>query len=155
MYTLEMKRIVHAPISVVWEVISDHALFGQVAPNLSQVHVLAGHGEGMSRRCTSNGGDSWEESCVLWNPGRQYSFEVTNRSERYPLKQMRGTFGCAPASDGVEITIRFDYLPKLNPPLLGNVMNWLGQRSARGTVEAILEGWERAIQERSQQVQAA
>jgi hypothetical protein len=155
MYRLEMKRTVQAPVSVVWDVISDHRLFGQVAPNLSHVEVIAGQGEGMTRRCTSTGGDSWEESCVLWNPGREYSFEVTNRSARYPLKQMRGTFGCIQSPDGVEITVRFDYLPKFDPPLVGGLMNWLGQWAAQGAIQVILDGWEKTIRERSQKLQAA
>jgi hypothetical protein len=155
MYSFEAKRVVRAPLGVVWEVISDHALFGQVAPNLSHVQVLDGQGEGMSRRCTNTEGDSWEESCVVWNPGREYTFEVTNHSDRYPLKQMRGTFGCAEVSGGVEITVRFDYLPKFDPPLMGGLMNWLGQRAAQGSVRAIFDGWEKAISERRHRSQAA
>jgi hypothetical protein len=155
MYTIEASRLVHAPASVVWAVISDQEYFGIVAPNLSSVQVLSGHGQGMRRRCTGSDGDAWEETCLLWDEGQRYRFEVDHHSPTYPLSKMIGTFGLEEQADGVRIILRFDYIPKFNPPVVGWLVNQLARRSGLTMCEAIFDGWEAAIHQRLAAQQAA
>lgn len=151
MFTYKTSRMIHAPAEVVWDVISDHSLFGQIAPNLRQVVVLHGAGEGMSRQCTGSDGTNWTESCTLWQPQRAYAFEVMTSDPKYPLSKMIGTFTMDEAPSGIRVGMRFDYELKFNPPLLGWLMNKLASRSSAALTEAIFDGWEQAIAERTRQ----
>lgn len=151
MYTLELTHLIHAPASIVWEVISDHPFFGEVAPNLSHVEVLDGDGLGMRRRCTGTDGVSWTEECVLWREGEVYAFEVDTSAPGYPLARMVGTFGLEQRTDGVFITLRFDYLPRFNPPLLGWLMNQVLKRAGMRAAKTIMDRWEAEIKRRAQQ----
>lgn len=149
MYIYEASRIVHGPADVVWDVISDHVLFGQIAPNLSQVVVLHGEGEGMTRQCTGSDGTNWAESCTLWQPHRAYAFEVISSDPQYPLSKMTGTFTMDETSLGIRVGMRFDYALKFNPPLLGWLMNKLASRSSAALTEAIFDGWEAVMKKTS------
>ncbi|MEZ4669456.1 MAG: SRPBCC family protein [Anaerolineae bacterium] len=151
MYTFQARRTLHAPAEVVWDVISDHTLFGQVAPNLRQVVVLDGAGEGMSRQCTGSDGTNWTETCTLWQPHEAYVFEVISSDPAYPLRKMTGTFTMNELSSSVDIGMRFDYELKFNPPLLGWLMNKFAARSSIALTEAIFDGWEAAIAARTRQ----
>lgn len=149
MYTYETDRVINAPADAVWAVISDHALFGQVAPNLHQVVVLAGEGAGMQRRCTGKDGSEWGETCTLWQPGKVYAFEVVTSDKSYPFKKMTGTFTMDEIAAGIRVGMRFDYIPKFNPPLFGWLVNWLLARGAATMTQAIFDGWNAAIKERT------
>ncbi len=150
MYKLELQRLVNAPASTVWQVISDHAFYGEIAPNLHRVEVLNGDGLGMQRRCTGTDGVSWTEECVLWREGEVYAFEVDTSAPGYPLARMKGTFGLEQRADGVLITMRFDYLPKFNPPLLGWLLDRALKRAAMPLAKAIMDRWEAEIMRRVQ-----
>jgi hypothetical protein len=155
MYKLELKRHVNAPPHVAWEVISDHTFFGEAAPNLHSVEVLKGDSLGMQRRCTGADGVSWTEECVLWREGEVYAFEVDASAPGYPLARMRGTFGLKQHPSGVLISVRFDYLPRFNPPLLGWLMDKALKRAALPTVRTLMDRWEAEIVRRVQQRHAA
>ena len=42
MTRIRMQRSIDAPAAVVWEVVTDHELYGELAPNLSTVEVVEG-----------------------------------------------------------------------------------------------------------------
>lgn len=48
---------------------------------------------------------------------------------------------------GIRVGMRFDYIPKFNPPLLGWLMNWLLGRTASKLTAAIFDGWQAAVAE--------
>ncbi|HKJ59201.1 MAG TPA: SRPBCC family protein [Halobacteriales archaeon] len=63
---LTRHRTADAPPSAVWDVVTDHALYADVAPNLATVEVLGGEGTGHVRRCVDTDGNEWTESCSHW-----------------------------------------------------------------------------------------
>lgn len=79
-----VKRIVKAPKSVVWDVMTDHPAYADVASNISKVEVLSGDGLGMKRRCYGPKGESWDETCDVFEPGSAYGFRIHTEAEDYP-----------------------------------------------------------------------
>ncbi len=77
-------RIVEAPDSVVWNVISDVANYHQYADGLTDLNIISGSGEGMVRSCATTDG-LWTETCTLWKPGEQYTFVVDTQADDYPF----------------------------------------------------------------------
>jgi hypothetical protein len=133
-------RHVAAPPERVWPVISDHEGYAEVADNLSRVEVVAGEGLGMARRCTDTKGRGWNETCVLWDEGRAYSFAVYTSDYPFPLKEVRGTWGVEPAPGGSTITMEFDILPKYGA--LGRMIIGTGLKLAfSGLCERLLDKW--------------
>ena len=58
----KVKRAVRAPASTVWDVMTDHPGYADVASNISKVEVLSGDGLGMKRRCFGPKGENWSEN---------------------------------------------------------------------------------------------
>ncbi|SIT02031.1 Polyketide cyclase / dehydrase and lipid transport [Roseivivax lentus] len=79
-----VKRRVRAPVATVWDVMTDHPGYADVADNLSKVEVLSGDGLGMTRRCHGPKGESWTETCDLFEPGQAYGFRVHTEAADYP-----------------------------------------------------------------------
>ncbi|HHS89269.1 MAG TPA: SRPBCC family protein, partial [Rhodobacteraceae bacterium] len=79
-----VKRSVRAPTGIVWEVMTDHPAYADVADNISKVEVLSGDGLGMKRRCYGPKGENWVETCDLHEPGHAYGFRVHTEAEDYP-----------------------------------------------------------------------
>jgi hypothetical protein len=79
-----VKRTVRAPSGTVWKVMTDHPGYADVAENISKVEVLSGDGLGMKQRCYGPKGESWQESCDLYDPGHVYGFRVHTEAEDYP-----------------------------------------------------------------------
>lgn len=148
MSTYEITRVVNAPQSVAWDVISRVDRYHEAATNLHSVEVLSGSGVGMVRRCTDHDGKSWTESCTLWHPGEAYVFEVDTRAPGYPfpLKKMRGMFRAEPLGPNkTKIVVRFDY--SLKYPVIGSILGWLMSRMNAGNAQALMDNWESQITE--------
>jgi hypothetical protein len=79
-----VKRTVNAPTTTVWDVMTDHPRYADVASNISKVEVISGDGLGMKRRCYGPKGENWEETCDLFEPGHSYGFRVHTEAENYP-----------------------------------------------------------------------
>lgn len=79
-----VKRAVQAPVATVWEVMTDHPGYADVADNLSKVEVLSGEGLGMVRRCYGPKGESWKETCDLFKPGETFGFRIHTEADDYP-----------------------------------------------------------------------
>ncbi len=138
------SRAVAAPPEQVWPVITDHEGYADVADNLSRVEVVAGEGLGMARRCYDTKGRGWNETCVLWNEGRAYSFEVDTSDYPFPLKEVRGTWGVEPATGGSTVTMEFDIVAKYG--VLGRMLIGSGLKVAfSGLCERLLDKWEARI----------
>ena len=80
---MTFSRIIDAPRQKTWEAISDVANYHEVAPNIDNVEMVSGQGEGMVRKC-SHGNDSWTETCTLWDEGNAFHFEVNTGAPDYP-----------------------------------------------------------------------
>lgn len=138
-----------APPAVVWDVVSDHGLYAEAAPNLETVEVVEGEGAGLVRRCVDTDGNEWTERCTRWDDGSGFAVSVdVERSEfhRRLFHRFEGEWSVAPADDGVVVTVAFDFEPRFGP--LGRLIGWyLGSR-APGLVEAIFDRWEAEIDAR-------
>jgi ribosome-associated toxin RatA of RatAB toxin-antitoxin module len=149
MYSFGTSRLVNAPKDIVWEVISDLNSYADYAPNLSRSVVLSGEGVGLIRRCTDTHGGEWNETCVLWEEGRQYSIQVDTSDYPYPFTHFQGTWELEERSDGrVLITMRFDYQPKFDPPLIGPLMQIALKHSARSIAGKLMDNWVAEIERR-------
>ncbi len=149
MAVFETQRYVEAPRPLVWEVISDVELFGEVAPNLRSAHRVAGEGVGMRRTCYNLKGQGWSETCKLWEEGYRYSMEVDASDYPYPLEKMQGTWAVEEAAGGSVITMRYDYRFKYGP--LGSLVERLvGRRLFARVCKELLDNWERVIKNRQQ-----
>lgn len=149
MQTFYIDRKIDAPRDVLWDVITDHHLYGEVASNLSSAEVIEGDEEGMKRRCYNQKGESWEETCVFWEEGREFSFEVDTSNYPYPLAKMQGTWGIKGSGDNQRVFLRFDYIPKYG--FLGQLMFSLffSDDEIRNICNGILDKWESKAKELS------
>jgi hypothetical protein len=140
----KFRRSIAASCEQVWPVIADHEGYADVADNLSRVEVVAGQGLGMARRCYDNKGRGWNETCVLWDEGRTYSFEVDTSDYPFPLREVRGTWGVEPADGGSVITMTFDIVAQYGAP--GRLVMGLALRLMFSSLcERLLDKWQARI----------
>lgn len=110
--TVERSLSIDAPVSRVWEVVGALDEYHSHANTLTETVVVSGEGEGAIRHCVDNSGNGWNEMCTIWDPGRQFGFEVDVST--YPLRYrmlfraFRGTWRVDPADGGAMVTVRFD-----------------------------------------------
>jgi len=105
------QRVVKASKPAVWKVIADVANYDKVAPNIDDVKIISGEGQGMVRSC-SHGKDSWTETCSMWQEEKTYSFEVNTAAQNYPypFKFLKGTWEVQEIdSTTTKIVMLFDY----------------------------------------------
>lgn len=146
-----IDRAIDAPREILWNVITDHQLYGEAASNLSRVEVVEGRREGMKRRCYNANGEGWNETCIHWEEGIAYSFEVDTRDYPYPLSKMQGTWGISETDDEYRVYLRFDYQVKY-----GFIGRWLlnmfaGREVWEQTCNRILDRWEEEARIRANQ----
>lgn len=114
---IEATRDVGADPTQVWASVSDAGAYARFADGIAETVVLGDRGHGMVRTCTDNRGDTWQEHCSLWEPGRRYRMTVDIAS--YPwhyralLDRFEQTWEIEPAPGGARLTLRFDGQVKL------------------------------------------
>ena len=111
-----------ASAAIGWEVVSDHELYGRLAPNLSAVHLLSDadsdHGQ---RRCVARSGESWTESCDVFPDERRYEVNVDTSDYPYPLVSMAAAFRVDEIDDQrsrASAVFRYERQPTLRGALL-------------------------------------
>ncbi len=146
---LSFERIIKASKTNVWEVISDVSNYHQVAPNIDEVQIVSGKGQGMVRSC-SHGKDSWTETCSLWVEEKEYAFEVqTSASDYpYPFKYLKGNWQVEEidmSRTKVVMLFEFQYKKKFQ--------NWLLHPILKGkfskTAEELIDNWQKQIESNS------
>lgn len=143
-----VERCVAGSPKVAWQVVTDHELYGRLAPNLSDVHVQSGTGADLVRVCSNNNGDTWTETCSLWKEGEQ--FEVNVRTDRYPypLAVMRGSWWVrSDSADRTIVGMDFRYRPR--PGIKGFVFAAVMQAAFPFVLRRILSGWQHEIERRT------
>jgi len=141
-------RSVNGDRDTVWNVISDLNNYHNIAPNIDETHVVSGEGEGMVRSCSS-GGNSWSETCTVWEPGRKYSFLIDTSAPDYPypLQHLQGTWGVNPSSNGkadIEMLFEFEYKHPIQALFIHPFMgSWF-----TGVCEELLDNWEQELNKR-------
>jgi carbon monoxide dehydrogenase subunit G len=142
---VQASRMVSTPPDRVWPVLSDHTLFGRLAPNLSKVEVINEPGERLKRRCTNTAGRGWTETCTLWDNGRRFAVHVDTRTYPYPLELMRGLWQVdeVPGGHNSRIIMRFAYqaTPTIRGGLFAIALHILFPRSLR----QIFQGWQKTL----------
>lgn len=149
MPTIRYQRTVDAPVSVVWDVITDHELYAEAAPNLTSVEIIGGEADTLVRRCVDTDGNAWTEACTRWEPERGFAVGVdvaASDFHRRLFTRFEGEWSLAAAPDGVEISIGFDFTPRYGP--FGRLISWFLASRAPGIVEPIFDRWESAIDAR-------
>lgn len=106
---IEKGSALKAAPEEVWPLLTDHDLYGRLAPNLSTVQVTSEPGRPLRRRCTNTRGRGWDETCTLWEEGRRFAVEVDTIDYPYPLSMMRGLWQVEPHPKGSLLTMRFAY----------------------------------------------
>lgn len=111
-----VTRRVKAGEDVVWQVMTDHPRYAEVAGNISRVDVLEGAGLGMKRRCFGLKGESWEETCTSYEDGRAFEFLVHTNAPDYPFpfKSLQGRWSLEPVREGTGFSIRIEAAVKGN-----------------------------------------
>ncbi len=130
-----VRREVKAPTETVWDVMTDHPGYADVADNITKVEVLSGQGMGMKRRCHGPKGESWEETCDLFVPGRDFGFRIHTEVEDYPypISELSGKWLVKPVRDESEFSIEIIAKPK------GNILTrWLFTLIARQQFKTVL-----------------
>lgn len=143
MPTLRSQRTVSFPASVAWEVVSDHELYGELAPNLAAVEVIDGEEEGLRRRCVQPDGRAWTETTTHWEEGTSFGVEVDVEDSpvhRRLFSRMEGNWGVEEVPDGSRVWMRFEYDTRWGP--LGRLVSAYFQRWGPPMLESILDGWE-------------
>lgn len=134
MFTLKTQRTVQAPADVVWDVISDVERYAEYAPNLSHAEKTSA-GLTPARRCYDTRGRGWNEACVLWEEGKQYSYVIDTSDYPYPFIQMKGTWGMDHTPD---VPFFFKYL-----------VHWRVRMIFTPIVEKLMDNWESEIKQRT------
>lgn len=146
----ESVRVEHrfeAPPAAVWPVVTDHELYGRLAPNLSKVEVVEGQGTGMRRRCEDTLGRGWNETCTLWDEGHEYAVAVDTADHPYPLREMEGHWAVRPDGGGSLVTMRFRFVPR--PGVAGGAFAAVMLLAFRPVLRRIRRGWERELASRA------
>jgi len=135
---------IEAPSDRVWSVITDHDLYGRLAPNLTAVAATGTDGPDLTRTCTNRNGQEWHETCTLWDEGHRYEVAVDTSSYPYPLTQMRGAWYVEPASDDQSSTVGMQFAFQPTPTLYGRVFAIAMHLAFPLVLRRITRGWRRA-----------
>src|SRR6266542_1975188 len=123
----------------VWPPLTDHELYGRLAPNLTTVEVISAAGEPLRRRCTNTAGDGWEETCTLWEDGRRFAVDVDTGHYPYPILLMRGLWQVDPHPAGSRVTMRFVY--RAQPSVTGGLFAIVFRLLFTLALDRIFRGW--------------
>lgn len=137
---VQASRMVAAAPERVWPLVSDHRLYGRLAPNLASVEVLSQPGQPLRRRCVDRAGRSWEETCTLWDGGYRFAVEVDTTGYPYPLTRLRGLWQVDPAPAGSRITMRFAY--RAEPSIRGGLFTIPLRLLSPLLMGPIFRGWQ-------------
>ncbi len=125
----------------VWKVMSDHEAYADVADNLSKVEVLGSAGPDMRRRCTDTQGRSWTETCMLWEEGQAYAFQVDTAAPDYPypIAALTGHWSLTAEGHRTRIRMRFDVTAK--PGLMNRMVLRLMAAPFARVCDRLLQRW--------------
>ncbi|MFC8845375.1 MULTISPECIES: SRPBCC family protein [unclassified Micromonospora] len=141
--TVEAERILPAAPDRVWPLLSDHDLYGRLAPNLSSVEVISAPGQPLRRRCTNTTGNGWEETCTLYDDGHRYAVTVDTSDYPYPLTAMRGLWQVDPYPYGSRVTMRFTY--QAHTTVRGGLFAIVFRPLFRPVLARIFTGWQQHL----------
>ncbi len=117
----------------VWPLVTDLVGAAEALPHLAGAEILSGEGgTGRISRCTNLKGQSWTETCFLWEEGRAFGTRANADATDYPypLKKLELTYQLTPRDGGTIVRMSFDYRMKYG--LFGRLLELaIGKRSFR------------------------
>jgi len=145
--TAVVKRVVDAPAETVWDIMTDHPGYADVASNISKVEVLSGEGIGMQRRCFGPKGENWTETCDHFEPGRAFGFKIHTEAPDYPypISDLRGRWSVAPKGAGSEFSIDIEAIPK-GGFLARTLFSLLAKRQFKAVLVDLADAWSRQME---------
>jgi hypothetical protein len=137
-----VTRKAKAGEDVVWQVMTDHPRYAEVAGNISRVDVLQGAGLGMKRRCFGLKGESWEETCTSYEDGRAFEFHVHTDAPDYPFpfNSLHARWSLEAVRNGTEFTIRIEAAVKGNG-FARRLFYFLSKRSFEDILVELADAW--------------
>ena len=143
------ERNINATKQEVWKVISDVANYDKFAPNIDDVKIISGTGQGMVRSC-SHGKDSWSETCSMWIEEKSYSFIVDTSASNYPypfIKYLQGTWEVQEIdTNTTKIIMYFDlqYKHKYQNAFLHPIL----KGKFKKVVNKLLDNWQKILEKK-------
>lgn len=139
-------RTVVATKADTWKVISDVENYHKVAPNIDDVKIISGEGQGMVRSC-SHGKDSWTETCSAWQEEKTYSFIVNTNAPDYPypFKYLKGTWEVEEIDSNhttIKMHFEFEYKKKFQNVLVHPLLRGKFKKVA----EELLDNWQKLVE---------
>ena len=123
---------------------------GRIAPNLASVEATTLNGPGFERRCTDRLGNTWSETCSLWDEGSADEVTVDPATHPAPVDLLQGRFWVNPISpSATQIGMRFTFRRSPGPrgvvfatfiPLLALILLKLIQRRWAAAAKTITAG---------------
>jgi len=145
--TAMVKRAVDAPAETVWDIMTDHPGYADVASNISKVEVLSGEGIGMQRRCFGPKGENWTETCDHFEAGRTYGFKIHTEAPDYPypISDLRARWSVVPKGTGSEFSIDIEAMPK-GGFLARTLFSALAKRQFKAVLVDLADAWSRRME---------
>lgn len=102
-----VSRFAAAPVETVWQVMTDHPAYADVASNISKVEVISGQGLGMKRKCYGPKDETWSETCDVYEEGHLFGFEINTDAPNYPypFTALSGRWSVVPKPEGSAFSI--------------------------------------------------
>jgi hypothetical protein len=136
---VEAAALMPGPTAAVWRLVTDHGLYGRLAPNLSTVEVISEGDQPWRRRCTSTTGRQWEETCSVWQDGQRFAVQVDTGRYPYPIAAMSGLWQVDPRGSGSHVVMRFAY--RATPSIRGGLFVIALRGLAPLALRRIFQGW--------------
>ena len=142
------ERVVQASKQKVWNVISDVGNYHKVtAGGIDDVQIISGSGLGMKRVCSAPNGDSWEETCTVWEPGNRFEFVVNTEREDYPLpfKKLSAVWkvdSISPNKSKIILDMTYEFE---NPFLAGYFLS-IGKKQGDEDAKFLMDNWQRIVE---------
>lgn len=137
-----VKRSVAAPVDAVWRVMIDHPAYADVADNISKVEVISGQGLGMQRKCYGLKGESWSETCDVFEEGHLFGFKIHTDAPDYPypFAELSGRWSVVPNRGGSAFSIVIHATLKGNW-LMRTLFLTIGARQFRTILIDLADAW--------------
>jgi len=145
-----LNREVKGTPAELWPVISDHALYAELALNLKAAENVTPNGPGFKRTCTDSLGRTWSETCTLWDPGHRFDIDISIDEYPYPLQMVQGSWRVVEATSSTStVSMVFAFQP--NPGPYGRTFIPMMHLMFPAILKRIAKGWERTAEERGLQ----
>ncbi len=140
MQTIQVQKIVNAPIEKVWASWDDFANIDKFNPSITASRLLSGDstGIGARRECDLKDGKNWvREKIVDYVPLKRMGIQIYDSS--MPIKTMLAnvTFRAVTEAE-TEVVFRAEFEPKMG--FLGKLMAPLMKRQFRPMLASMLDG---------------